>query len=310
MSTCSEVSQGFCGLQSLIGSVIITACRYSPLDKFSAIKCTGVASVTNSFDSAMEASGREIIKQIVSFFESLGEASLLAWGAITRIIAGDVSLKDTLAQMASIGVNSIPIVVITTAFSGAVLSLYTSSLMVQWGAGSLVGGAVSLSVVRELAPVLTAIVVAARAGSAIAAEIGTMNVTEQIDALRSLGTSPVQYLVAPRFIALVCMLPVLTMLGMVIGSFGGYIVALGNGVTAASFLNSTQVWLRPYDVEMGLLKTVFFGAFIAIVATQQGLSARGGAAGVGKNTMNSVVISMLLIYISNFFLASVMFRSQ
>lgn len=263
--------------------------------------------MVNELESAIDASGREISKQISSLFEFIGDAAMVGWGAIWRIIMGDVSLRDTLALMASTGVNSIPIVIVTTAFSGAVLSLYMAGLLVQWGVGNLVGGGVSLSIARELAPVLTAVVVAARAGSAITAEIGTMKVTEQIDALRSLGTSPIQYLVVPRFLALVVMLPVLAMLGMIVGSFGGYVVAVSNGVTGSSFLSSTQIWLRPYDVEMGLLKTVVFGAFIAIVATQQGLSASGGAAGVGKNTMNSVVISMLLIYISNYFLASVMF---
>ena len=263
--------------------------------------------MANGFESAINASERAVIKQLNSFFEFIGEAAFIASGAVRRIFQGDVSLKDTLSQMASIGVNSIPIVLVTTAFSGAVLALYTSQLFVTYGVGSLVGGGVSLSVARELAPVLTAVVVAARAGSAIAAEIGTMKVTEQIDALRSLGTSPIQYLVVPRFLALIVMLPVLTMLGMVVGSFGGYIVAMSSGVSSASFLDSTRVWVDLSDVVLGLLKTVFFGAFIAIVGTQQGLAVTGGAAGVGKNTMNAVVISMILIYISNYFLAYIMF---
>ncbi|MHB0997907.1 MAG: MlaE family ABC transporter permease [Armatimonadota bacterium] len=266
--------------------------------------------MTNGIESAMDSSGRSIIRQINKFFWFIGEITSIGYSAVKLIVQGEVSIKDTIYLMASIGVNSIPIVLVTTAFSGAVLALYTAQTLVQWGVGSLVGGGVSLSVARELAPVLTAVVVAARAGSAIAAEIGTMKVTEQIDALRSLGTSPVQYLVVPRLLALVIMLPILTMLGMVIGSFGGYIVALANGVTASSYLSSTRVWLTTYDILMGLLKTVFFGAFIATVGCQQGMAAKGGAAGVGKNTMSSVVISMILIYISNFFLAQLMFGSQ
>lgn len=266
--------------------------------------------MANTIESAMDSSSRILLKQITKFFGFIGEVSSIGYEAIKHILQGDVSVKDTVNLMATIGVNSIPIVLVTTAFSGAVLSLYTAETLVQWGVGSLVGGGVSLSVARELAPVLTAVVLAARAGSAIAAEIGTMKVTEQIDALRSLGTSPIQYLVVPRLLALVIMLPVLTMLGMVIGSFGGYIVALSNGVTASSYLNSTRVWLTIYDIVMGLLKTVFFGAFIATVGCQQGMSATGGAAGVGKNTMSAVVIAMILIYISNFFLAQIMFGSQ
>ena len=266
--------------------------------------------MTNGLESAINASERAIVRQLVSFFQFIGEAAFLTLGTVRCIVRGDISVRDTISQMASIGVNSIPIVLVTTAFSGAVLALYTAQLFVAYGAGSLVGGGISLSITRELAPVLTAVVVAARVGSAIAAEIGTMRVTEQIDALRSLATSPIQYLAVPRFLALVIMLPVLTMLGMLIGWFGGYVVALANGVTATSYLNSTRVWLVIYDVLMGLLKTVFFGAFIAIVGTQQGLAANGGAAGVGKNTMNAVVISVLLIYVSNYFLAGIMFGGK
>lgn len=263
--------------------------------------------MANEFVSAVYASERAILEQFNKFFGFFGEASLVASGAIRRIFSGDISVRDAVMQMALIGVNSVPIVLVTTAFSGAVLALYTSQLFVQYGVGNLVGGTVSLSIARELAPVLTAIVVAARAGSAIAAEIGTMKETEQIDALRSMGTSPIQYLVVPRLLALLLMLPVVTMLGMIVGSYGGYIVALGNGVTTSSYIESTRVWLTLYDVAMGLLKTVFFAFFIAIVGCQQGLSVEGGAAGVGKNTMNAVVISMILIYTSNYFLAYLMF---
>lgn len=265
------------------------------------------STLANSFEQAMDASERAIQKQIISFFAFIGEATFVGVGAMKRILLGEVSARDTLQQMALTGVNSIPIVLVTTAFSGAVLSLYMSQLLLQYGAGSLVGGGVGLSIARELAPVLTGVVVAARAGSAMAAEIGTMTVTEQVDALRSMATSPVGYLAVPRFLAMIIMLPVLTMFGMILGALGGYVVALANGITGASFFNSARVWVTVYDVTMGLLKTVFFGAFIATVGVQQGLSARGGAAGVGKNTMRAVVLSMVLIYISNYLLASVMF---
>jgi phospholipid/cholesterol/gamma-HCH transport system permease protein len=268
------------------------------------------AVLANSFETAVDASSRVVIKQILAAFEFVGRASVIGYAAVRRIIVGDFSARDTLAQMASAGVNSLPIALITTSFSGAVLALYTAKTFTQWGVGGLVGGLVSLSIAREMAPILTAVVVAARAGSAITAEIGTMKVTEQIDALRSLGANPIKYLVAPRFVALVTMLPVLTMISMVVGSFGGYIVSQSYGVTGVAYLNSTQQWLTVYDVAMGLLKTVFFGAFIAVVGTQQGLDAERGAAGVGKNTMNSVVISMLLIYISNYFLSFIMFGSN
>ncbi len=266
--------------------------------------------MTSEFESATSAPQWKISKAVIGFFNFIGEASLIGFASIRRIVAGDVNISDTINQMALIGFNSLPIVLVTTAFSGAVLALYTSQLMVQWGFGSLVGGGVSISVTRELAPVLTAIVVAARSGSAIAAEIGTMKVTEQLDALRALGTSPIQYLAVPRFLALVLMLPVLTMLGDIVGSFGGYVVALANGVSSASYLNSARTWLTMADISKGLLKTVFFGAFIAVVGVQQGLSTTGGAAGVGRSTMNAVVISMILIYISNYFLAAILFGGK
>jgi len=299
------------GLQSPAASVIMTAYGDRPPGAESdAVPYAGVATVTNGFESAVNASEWAIVRQLNGFFGFIGEAAFIGSGAARRIIQGDISLRDTVTQMALIGVNSIPIVLVTSAFSSAVLALYTAELFVAYGAGNLVGGGISLSVARELAPVLTAIVVAARAGSAIAAEIGTMKVTEQIDALRSLATSPIQYLVAPRFLALVIMLPVLTMFAMVVGSFGGYVVALASGVTPASYLDSTRVWLTLYDVLMGLLKTVFFGMFIAVVGCQQGLATTGGAAGVGRSTMNSVVISMVLIYISNYFLAYFMFGGK
>lgn len=268
--------------------------------------CWGLM-VANTLASAIDTSAKTSFRSIRNFFEFFGEAAIIFAEATKRIATGDVSIRDTINQMASIGVNSIPIVLVTTACSGAVFALYSADLFVAYGAGSLVGGAVSISIARELAPVLAAIVVAARAGSAIAAEIGTMKVTEQIDALRSLGTSPIQYLVVPRLLALVIMLPVVTMLGMVMGSLGGYVVALANGVPGVSYLDSTHVWLKLHDVLMGLLKTIFFGIFIAIVGAQQGMAATGGAAGVGRNTMSAVVISMILIYVSNYFLAFVMF---
>ena len=263
--------------------------------------------MAGSLESAANSPERVLLRHLTSFFEFIGEATEIGSSAIRRIIQGNISVNDTVCQMALIGVNSIPIVLVTTAFSGAVLALYSAQLFVSYGVGNLVGGGIALSIARELAPVLSAVVVAARAGSAIAAEIGTMKVTEQIDALRSLGTSPIQHLVVPRFLALVIMLPVLTMFGIVIGSYGGYVVAIQNGVTSSSFIESARVWLHLYDVLMGLLKTVFFGAFIAIVGCQQGLGTTGGAAGVGKSTMNAVVISMVLIYISNYFLAYYMF---
>jgi phospholipid/cholesterol/gamma-HCH transport system permease protein len=158
--------------------------------------------------------------------------------------------------------------------------------------------------------VLTAVVMAARSGSAIAAELGSMKVTEQIDALRALAVSPVRYLVVPRLLAGVVMLPALTAIADLVGTTGGYIVAVMNGVAGGGFLSTLKTQVVPYDVFMGMLKTVFFAVVIVVVGAQQGLRTSGGATGVGKSTTSSVVISIVVIYILNFFLAYVMFGGR
>lgn len=244
------------------------------------------------------------------FFEFIGEFSILLARTGRFIFSGAVNLRDTVNQMAFIGVASLPIVLITVAFSGAVLSLYMAQIVVRWGVGSYTGGVVGLSIAREIGPVLTSVVVAARAGSAIAAEIGSMKVTEQIDALRALGVSPIQYLVVPRLLAGIAMLPVLTVFADVIGTAAGYYVAVINGVAGGGFLASMRSQVLPYDVVMGLVKTLFFAVVIVIVGAQQGLQTTGGATGVGKSTTSSVVISIVIIYILNFFLAYVMFGGR
>lgn len=244
------------------------------------------------------------------FFEFIGDSTILLVRALRCIFTGAVDLRAVFNQMAIIGVDSIPIVLITVAFSGAVLALYMSQILVSWGVGSLTGGIVGLSITREIGPVLAAVVVAARAGSAIAAELGSMKVTEQIDALRSLAVSPVQYLVVPRLIAAIIMLPALAIFADVIGTTAGYFVANVNGVAGGGFISSLKSQVLPYDVFMGLLKTVFFSIVIVIVGSQQGLQTSGGATGVGKSTTNAVVISIVLIYILNFFLAYVMFGGK
>ena len=244
------------------------------------------------------------------FFEFIGDISILIWRAWRFILRGAVDMNATVNQMAFIGVASLPIVIITVAFSGAVLSLYMSQIVVKLGVGSYTGGVVGLSIAREIAPVLTSVVVAARAGSAIAAELGSMKVTEQIDALRALAVNPVQYLVVPRLLAAILMLPVLAIFGDFVGTGAGYFVAVVNGVAGGGFIGSMKAQVLPYDVVMGLVKTIFFAIVIVIVGAQQGLRTTGGATGVGRSTTNSVVISIVIIYILNFFLAYVMFGGK
>lgn len=254
--------------------------------------------------------GELTYKTFNKFFDFVGECSLLIGRSWRFILTGAVDLRDTINQMAVIGVESLPIVLITVAFSGAVLSLYFAQLVVKWGIGSYTGAVMGLSITREIAPVLTAVVVAARSGSAIAAELGSMKVTEQIDALRALAVSPIKHLVVPRLLAGVIMLPVLTMFADVVGTSAGYLVAVVNGVAGGGYISSLKAQTLPYDVVMGLVKTLFFAIVIVTVGAQQGLQTRGGATGVGKSTTNAVVISIVIIYILNFFLAYVMFGGK
>ncbi|MDO8587033.1 MAG: ABC transporter permease [Armatimonadota bacterium] len=244
------------------------------------------------------------------FFEFIGNSGILFTQALGYVLRGSLSMRGTVAQIATIGVDSLPLVLVTVAFSGMVLALYSAQTLVDWGFGSLVGRGVALSVVREIGPVLTAVVVAARSGSGMAAEIGTMKVTEQIDALRALAISPVEYLVSPRLVAAIIALPILTIFADVIGVVAGYYVAVINGVAGGSFISDARSYVVPHDINMGLIKTVVFGAVIAIVGCQEGLQTTGGASGVGRSTTNAVVISVVLIYILNFFMAYVMFGGR
>ncbi|MCC6445170.1 MAG: ABC transporter permease [Armatimonadetes bacterium] len=242
-------------------------------------------------------------KRMVGAVEYVGATSLLFFQTLRHLLRLAVGIGDTIEQMSLIGVNSMGITLMTVALSAAVLALHTSGLMVKYGAGSFVGGVIAVSLARETAPVLVGIVVSARVGSAIAAELGSMVVTEQIEALRSLAVSPVQYLVVPRFLAAIVMLPLLTMNANLVGMVGGYLVAINYGVTQASYINAVKMMLPVYDLVMGLVKTAFFGAIITVVSCHQGLGTKGGASGVGRSTTTAVVLSILFVFISDFILS-------
>ncbi|MCA0359784.1 MAG: ABC transporter permease [Armatimonadetes bacterium] len=244
-------------------------------------------------------------------YESLtfvGECFLLFLDALKRLLSHPREIGETLNQMAFIGVSSVPIVALTTFSSGAVIALYTSQILIQYGATSLAGGTVALAVTREIAPVLAGIMVAARCGSAMAAQIGTMNVTEQIDALRSLNVHPTNFLVIPRLVAGLTMLPILALVGMYTGILGGYLVAVPvSGISSGSFMRSLEQFIATSDVFGGMIKTVVFGLIVSLVACQQGLRTQGGAVGVGHATTRTVVITMVLIYVANYFLTAALF---
>ena len=238
----------------------------------------------------------------------VGEVALLLGQAIKEIVRGRIDFRDLVQQMTVIGVNSIGIALITSFASGAVIALYFSDFLQKYGVTSLVGAVVAMSMARELGPVLTGVVVAARAGSAIAAEIGTMKVTEQIDALRALAVNPIRYLVPPRLIAAIVMTPIVCLLADLSGIVGGYVIAvIIHHVPSATYPDGIRQFLVPSDFYLGMFKTVVFGLIIAIVGCHQGLKTKGGATEVGRATTNAVVLSIVLIYISDFFLANVLF---
>lgn len=244
-----------------------------------------------------------LVRPFDAFFGFVGECSILLADAVRRLFTNKLEFKETLAQMAFVGFNSIPIVVMTGFFSGAVLSLYISTFLLKYGATNFVGATVALSMTKEIGPVLAGIMVSARCGSAMAAQIGSMAVTEQIDALKMLSVHPTNYLMNPRLVACVLMLPILGMACMWAGSFGGWLVAVNEGVPSGSYLGSISQFTKPSDLVGGLIKTPVFGLIIATVACQQGMRTKNGAVGVGQATTNAVVISMVLVYISNFIMA-------
>lgn len=280
--------------------------RIRPADVVSDI----IHEVGDEIAAVVAVPGELTYRTLNRFFEFIGNSGILFLQAVGYVLRGSLSVRATIQQIAVIGVDSLPLALITVAFSGMVLALYSAQTLVPWGFGSFVGGGVTLSVLREIGPVLTAVVIAARSGSGIAAELGSMKVTEQIDALRALAISPVEYLVSPRLVAAVIALPLVTIFTDLIGVIAAYYVAVINGVAGGAFISSAKVMVLARDVNMGLIKTIVFGAVLAIVGCQQGLQTTGGATGVGRSTTNAVVISIVLIYILNFFMAYVMFGGR
>ena len=244
---------------------------------------------------------------LVAALSFVGECTLIFFDAIKRLFTKPFEGGEIVGQMAFIGAASVPIVALTNFFSGAVLALYSSEFLLKYGATPFVGGTVGLAAAREIGPVLAGIMVAARCGSSMAAQIATMAVTEQIDALRMLSVHPTNYLVIPRIVAGVLMLPILALIGIWSGVFGGWLIAVMAGVPSGSFLQSLQRYVQPWDFIGGVLKTPVFGLIVAIVACQQGLRAKDGAVGVGRATTNTVVIAMVLVYIANYFLADLFY---
>ncbi|HCA46746.1 MAG TPA: ABC transporter permease [Armatimonadetes bacterium] len=246
--------------------------------------------------------------QVLRGLEYFGELSELHLRTLVHLTRGNVEYRPTIEQMSSVGVSSLPIVAVTMLFSGMVFSYHVADQAMLLGASSYVGWAVAETMARELGPALTAIVVAARAGSAMAAELGTMKVTEQIDALRTMATDPVQYLVVPRYLAAMVMVPILALVGDIIGVTGGFTMANATaGLSANSYFGSIPGNLELWTVVAGVIKAIFFGIIIAVIGCHQGLYTQKASEEVGRATTRAVVYCIMLIYAANLALTVLLF---
>ena len=245
------------------------------------------------------------------FFESLsaiGRLAIFAFRSVIHVLTPPFYIKEVLKQMLSIGYFSLPVVGLTAIFTGAVLALQSYTGFSRFNAESSIASVVVISITRELGPVLAGLMVAGRVGAATAAEIGTMRVTEQIDALVTLSTNPFRYLIAPRLIAGIVTLPLLVLIADIIGVYGGYLVGIHKlNFAAGNYLKSTFDFLESKDVISGLVKASVFGFIITLMGCYHGYHSKGGASGVGSATTNAVVTASMLILLSNYFITEIFF---
>ena len=251
---------------------------------------------------------KNILNKILLIFENFGRYTLLIGDIFRSIDSWRLYFSNAVDQMIMIGTKSIPIVIFTSFFTGMVSSVQAgyqmeSSLTPKWVIGSLVGETILL----ELAPVITCLVLAGRIGATIAAEIGTMRVTEQIDALESLSLDPVAYLVFPRIVAAIVMFPVLIIIANIFGISGGVIAAMTTlDIDSYQFMKGLKTWFKPWDAWYGIIKGLSFGLAITSISCYYGFYTTGGAEGVGKSTTSSVVNSCIAIMILDYILASIL----
>jgi phospholipid/cholesterol/gamma-HCH transport system permease protein len=257
----------------------------------------------------MEQAFRLVGTVFLNFLQDVGGTFILLGRVVRSLREFPKTIHLTFYQMEQIGIGSIPLVLVTSLFVGAVAAVQAAYQFQDYVPMRFLGTVVGKSVILELGPVLTALVVGGRVSASIAAELGTMRVTEQIDAMEMLAIDPIRYLVLPRLVAALIMLPVLTILSDFLAILGGMVVAnVALDVSVATFTEGLRLFFYVEDVISGLLKTVAFGGIIALMGCYNGFRTHGGAEGVGKSTMHAVVASCLLILITNYFLATVLFR--
>ena len=258
----------------------------------------------NRISAAVDNFGRAVLENI----EEMGRILILFLSVLMWMVRPPLKLRLIFKQMEFVGVKSIFVVVLTGTFTGMVMALQGYHGFRMFNAESLVGSTVALGMTRELGPVLTALMVTARAGSAMAAELGTMRVTEQIDALSVMAANPVKHLIVPRVIAGVVMLPALTIVSDFVGILGGYFVGVPIlHINSGSFINNITKMVDLGDIYNGLTKAAFFGLILSLVGCYKGFNATGGAEGVGKATTEAVVLAAVSILISDYFLTAIMF---
>jgi len=248
-------------------------------------------------------------QKVIDATTAVGQATLLTIETLVWMVRPPYRFRLLFQAMEFVGVGSLFIVLLTGLFTGAVFALQGAVAFRLFNAESLVGSTVALSLARELSPVLTGLMVTGRAGSGIATELGTMRVTEQIDALYTMAVNPVQYLIVPRFIAGMIMVPVLSVLFTMIGMLGAYFVGvvllhIDQGV----FIGKTRWFVDPADLANGLIKAFFFGGILTMVGCYKGFYASGGARGVGVATTQAVVYGSVLILVADYFLTAAMFE--
>jgi len=245
---------------------------------------------------------------VLTFFQTAGRVVIFAASGLIHTATPPYHGRQILRQLIDVGYYSLPVVALTTLFSGMVLALQSYTGFARFSAEDAVANVVVLSMTRELAPVLAGLMVAGRIGASMAAEIGTMRVTEQIDALSTLATHPMKFLVAPRILAGLTMLPILVLIGDIIGVLGGYLVGVYRlDFNPSAYVQQTWNFVETMDVVSGLVKAGVFGFIVTLMGCYHGYHSRGGAQGVGIATTNAVVSSAILILISNYFITESFF---
>lgn len=258
----------------------------------------------NGLTVFLDAFGKRVFRMI----EDLGNLFVLMVQCVTWMFRPPSEIRNIVKQMEEVGINSLPVVLVTATFTGMVLALQSWSGFQRFQATSFVGTVVALSITRELGPVFAGLMVSGRVGASMAAELGTMKVTEQIDALVTLATNPVKYLVVPRVVASTLVLPVLVIFADLVGILGGYFVSVYLlGANPYVYTDKTYQYLEFRDIYTGLIKSAVFGFLIALISCYNGFIAEGGAEGVGRATTRAVVASSMTVLVSDYFMTSFMF---